>query len=120
MDDSPNIAKAHAAALRYLQQRPLSVGQLRNRLLRRGFSEVATDQAVAELVDTGDLGDQALALDLCEKAIKNGRGPRWIEQALTRREFCSDDINPCLELARSHAAAVAEAILRRRYGPVAQ
>lgn len=119
MDIPDNIAQAHSAALGYLKKQPLSVGQMRKRLLRRGFHENITEETIQGLIEAGELSDRHLALHLCEKAITNGRGPRWIEQALARREFCGDDINHCLELARERAGNVAEAILKRRYGPVA-
>ena len=119
MDISQNITQAQSAALGYLKKGPLSVGQLRNRLLRRGFSDEITDQTISVLIETGDLSDHNLAVHLCERAIENGRGPRWIEQALARREFGSEEITHCIDLARSRADDVAQSILKRRYGPVA-
>ena len=119
MDIPENIAQAQSAALGYLKKGPLSVGQVRNRLVRKGFSEQITDQTISLLIETGDLSDRNLAIHLCEKAIDNGRGPRWIEQALARREFENEEITHCIDLARSRADDIAQAILKRRYGPVA-
>ena len=119
MDISENIGKAQSAALGYLRKGPLSVGQLKNRLLRKGFTEEISDRIIILLTETGDLSDRNLAIHLCEKAIDNGRGPRWIEQALARREFRDEDIEHCMDLARVRADQVAQSILKRRYGPVA-
>ena len=119
MNATDDSAKAQLAALDYLKKAPLSVGQVRQRLLNRGFSQSEAEQAIESLTQSGDLSDRNLALSLSEKAINNGRGPRWIEQALTRRYFVGEDIEHCLDLARSKADEVAQAILKRRYGPVA-
>jgi SOS response regulatory protein OraA/RecX len=119
MKATDDTAKAQLAALDYLKKAPLSVGQVKQRLLNRGFSQSVAEQAIESLTQSGDLSDRNLALSLSEKAINNGRGPRWIEQALTRRYFVGEDIEHCLALARSKADEVAQAILRRRYGPVA-
>lgn len=107
------------AALKYLRQRPLSVAQLRNRLLRRGFLPNVVEEALVHLETAGELCDSKLAEHLCKRAIENGRGPRWIQEALMKREFPNNVIAPCLTMARDAALPKAEAILRRRYGPVA-
>ncbi|MBT6178901.1 MAG: regulatory protein RecX [Deltaproteobacteria bacterium] len=119
MDISENITRARSTALGYLKKAPLSVGQLKTRLLRKGFTDEVAGQTISMLVETGDLSDRTLSIHLCEKAIDNGRGPRWIEQALARREFADDDITHCIGLARARADDVAQSILKRRYGPVA-
>ena len=119
MSTSDNMADAQRTALGYLNKGPLSVGQVRQRLMNRGFDEVTAKKTIDFLISTGDLSDRNLALSLSEKAIHNGRGPRWIEQALNRRYFISEDIDFCLEFARSKADEVAQSILKRRYGPVA-
>ena len=119
MDSPDDTIKAQLAALNYLKKAPLSVGQVRQRLLNRGFSPDGIEQAVHLLVESGDLSDRNLALSLSEKAIDNGRGPRWIEQALSRRFFVGEDIDHCVDFARSKADGIAQGILKRRYGPVA-
>ena len=119
MNASDDTTQAQLAALDYLKKAPLSVGQVRQRLLNRGFSQPVTEKTIEFLTQSGDLSDRNLALSLSEKAINNGRGPRWIEQALTRRYFVGEDIEHCLDLARSKANEVAQAILKRRYGPIA-
>ncbi|MBT6489710.1 MAG: hypothetical protein HOK97_08110, partial [Deltaproteobacteria bacterium] len=98
MDISENITRARSTALGYLKKAPLSVGQLKTRLLRKGFTDEVAGQTISMLVETGDLSDRTLSIHLCEKAIDNGRGPRWIEQALARREFADDDITHCIGL----------------------
>ena len=119
MDTADDTTKAQLAALNYLKKSPLSVGQVRQRLLNRGFSPSGTEEAIQSLTDSGDLSDRNLALSLSEKAINNGRGPRWIEQALSRRFFLGEDIEYCVDFARSKAGDMAQNILKRRYGPVA-
>ena len=115
--DSP--AEAQRAALQYLKKGPLSVGQIRQRLLNRGFEKVAAENAIENLIECGDLSDRNLAMSLSEQAIHNGRGPRWIEQALSRRLFIDEDIEFCVDQAKAQAEEIAQTILRKRYGPVA-
>ncbi len=119
MNETDDSAKAQTTALNYLKKAPLSVGQVRQRLLNRGFSSNGIEHAIVCLTESGDLSDRNLALSLSEKAISNGRGPRWIEQALSRRYFVNDDIEYCVDFARSKADEMARHILKRRYGPVA-
>ena len=119
MNATDDTAKAQLAALDYLKKAPLSVGQVKQRLLNRGFSQSVAEQAIESLTQSGDLSDRNLALSLSEKAISNGRGPRWIEQALSRRFFLGEDIEHCIDFARSQAGEIAQNILKRRYGPVA-
>lgn len=119
MENPDDTTKAQLAALNYLKKTSLSVGQVRQRLLNRGFSPAGTEEAIHNLVHSGDLSDRNLALSLSEKAINNGRGPRWIEQALSRRFFVGEDIDHCVDFARSKADDVAQGILKRRYGPIA-
>ena len=119
MDTPDDANKAQLTALSYLKKTSLSVGQVRQRLLNRGFSAEGTEEAIQNLVQSGDLSDRNLALSLSEKAINNGRGPRWIEQALSRRFFVGEDIEHCIDFSRSQADEIAQNILKRRYGPIA-
>jgi len=80
-----------AATLRLLSRRDYSIGELRQRLLAKGFAAEAVDAAVARGIELGYLDDSRLIERVSQTLLTQGRaaGPRLVLE-LRRRGFPRD------------------------------
>ena len=95
-----------AATLRLLSRRDYSIGELRQRLLAKGFAAEAVDVAVARGMELGYLDDVRLIERVSQALLAQGRaaGPR-LALELRRRGFPRELIESAVTGA---AAAVGE------------
>jgi len=91
-----------ATTLRLLSRRDYSIGELRQRLLVKGFAAEAVDTAVARGIELGYLDDARLIERVSQTLLAQGRaaGPRLVME-LRRRGFPRD----LIETAVSSASA---------------
>jgi regulatory protein len=74
------------AALRFLEPRQRSIGEVRRRLTRVGYREELVDGAIARLVELGMLDDQAFARTWIESRDRaHPRGERALRMELARK-----------------------------------
>lgn len=117
--------RAKEAALAALRRRGLSVAEMRERLVSKGFSVGAIDATLADLSRVGLLGDAALADDLVRSTLERAPAGRAllehktearaveeqaaagaIDRAMVRRDEAAD----ALTLARAEAPRIARAV----------
>lgn len=74
------------AALRFLEPRQRSIGEVRRRLTRVGYREELVEGAIARLVELGMLDDQAFARSWIESRDRaRPRGERALRMELARK-----------------------------------
>ena len=89
--------RAFNAGVYLLSFRMRTVREIRRRLARRGFDEVAADEAVRRLTDRGYLNDRALAQDYAQSRVNiRGEGLHRIRTTLQRRGVGRDIIDEVL------------------------
>jgi regulatory protein len=114
--------KARTIALRALERRALSEGQLRRKLAEREIAEPLIDATLSHCHQLGLLDDERLAEQLISERRERGQGRRRVEQYLRQSAFEPDLIKRFLDEAFDPAreAEEAEAVLERRFaeGPL--
>jgi len=84
-------------ALDLLSRRDHCEGELRKKLLRKGVSAEALDEAMARLKNAGYLDDRRFARSFAESALRNGRGYGFrLRLELSRRGVADDIIDETL------------------------
>ncbi|HET8724324.1 MAG TPA: RecX family transcriptional regulator [Anaeromyxobacteraceae bacterium] len=112
--------RARARALRLLAARPRTEAQLRDRLNRAGFAEVA-EETIAWVRGFGYVDDRAFARDRARALLDEGRvGPRLAEQRLVAAGIPRQDARDAVRQAigDTEAARCRTLALRRARGPV--
>lgn len=83
VDDATVVLEA---ALRFLEPRPRSIGEVRRRLTRVGYRDDLVEGAIARLVDLGMLDDQAFARSWIESRDRaRPRGERALRSELAQK-----------------------------------
>ena len=91
MTAPPPGRTAFAAALALLTGRALTVGELKERLRRRGYDADAIDETSARLLEYGYLDDRRTAVTWAESAARiRGLGPRRLREGLAKRRLPRD------------------------------
>jgi regulatory protein len=84
-------SSAYAVALRLLTQRPLTAGELVERLRRRGYPPDEIAEARRRTAELGYLDDRRAAASWAEAAARvRGLGPRRIREGLKKRRVGRD------------------------------
>ncbi|MBQ9413393.1 MAG: regulatory protein RecX [Oscillospiraceae bacterium] len=91
------LARTKERALRILGARPLSEGELYDRLVSKGESERNAAAAVAWLVELRFLNDTEYASMLVRHCAGKGYGPRRIREELYRRKVPREKWDEALE-----------------------
>jgi regulatory protein len=115
---APPGQTAQSTALRLLQRRPLSANELRARLGIKGHDPQATEAAVEAMQGFGYVNDPQFAAQFASQAQRAGRGPRWVQQRLSRRLIDAELAESAIAAAFADPAAVcakAVDLLRRRF-----
>jgi regulatory protein len=86
----------HEVALRLLSRRRLSVGEVTERLARRGFQAAEVRDEIGRLGRVGLVDDGALAGAVVGNEVQRGRGRRAIAATLRRRRVGGDVIDAAL------------------------
>ena len=108
---------AKRAAMDVLSQRARTAREVRDALARRGFTEVSTEEAVADMERLGYLDDGAYARRfVTERAAGQGHGPQRLRADLIKRGVSRDAIDAALEeLDREDLADSARALAAKRW-----
>lgn len=135
LETAESADKALHAALRWLETRPRSAAELRERLQRKGFAANASDAAIARLTDLGLIDDAAFTRFWVENRLayrprgvralrdelrRKGIARDVIEAALSDEEVTSDEPDRALTLARKalrkYSDVADKASFQRRMG----
>lgn len=106
---------AQALALRLLLGRPLSARQLYDKLVDKGFAHDSARAALDSMRDYGYIDDAKLAEMMRASAARQGKGPAWIKQQLSRRGVAGHLIAEAAKLPDDEALEQATALVRRRF-----
>ena len=111
-----------SAALRMLSRRALSEGEVRFRLMEKGFTEAQAAAALARLRDLGLVDDTTLCTNLARSYRDVRRlGPRRIVGALLLRRFPRDLVEASVRLVsrpEDELAAAAAALGKKFRGGI--
>lgn len=103
--DDPEIVLE--AALRFLEPRQRSIGEVRRRLTRVGYREGLVEGAIARLIELGMLDDAAFARTWIESRDRaRPRGERALSEELRVKGIDREIIATSLEDRRAVAAAI--------------
>ena len=111
------LFRARSIAARYLNYRPRSRQEVRDRLRRAGIAESATARLLRELEEKGDLDDARFAREWVQAKVLGGRsGPRLISKQLAERGVARGLIEEALaaELPSEHKLAAARRLVEKR------
>lgn len=105
-------------ALRLLSYRGRSENELRDRLLRKGFSEETVSLTLAYLKESGFIDDRVLAVDLKRQAVEQKKlGYRAARSLLQRRGVSDDLAESTLVYDEEVELANARSLLDKKHGP---
>ncbi|MEO1170899.1 MAG: regulatory protein RecX [Myxococcota bacterium] len=105
---------ARELALDLIGKRSLSRFELEQRLTRRGFATDEIEDALELLDSYGYIDDAGLAEAVAREAARQGKGQRWIDHTLRRRQIRAA---PSMSQdQRDSAMERAKSLLLRRYG----
>ncbi|MEL6543697.1 MAG: regulatory protein RecX [Myxococcota bacterium] len=105
---------AREVALDLVAKRALSRHELEQRLARRGYAPDEIEDAVALIDEYNYIDDEALAAAVQREAARTGRGTRWVQQTLMRRQIAA---KPTSSAHLDHESMQrARTLLERRYG----
>lgn len=91
------VEAAREVALRRLDARACSRGELRAAILRQGFAEAVADDVLDRLERVGLLDDTAYAAALARERFRSGRVGRAISDELRRKHVSDADIAAALD-----------------------
>jgi regulatory protein len=88
-------------AVKLLAAKPRTIGELRERLLEKGWTDRAIVDAVIEkLSDYKYLNDEQFAVDLAvSKLRQRPQGPRRLKQTLSQKKLDKDVVDQALTIA---------------------
>lgn len=79
MDEKEKIREA---ALKLLDYQDRTSAELRERLIKKGFSEDAVEDVVSAFEESGLINDERYAILYAQSKLSSGKGSRWIKQKL--------------------------------------
>jgi regulatory protein len=115
--DPDSFRAAYLRGLRWLTARELSESQVRARLLERGFSEKAVDEAVDRLLQEGTIDDRRAAATIARLEARVRRhGPRRVAARLLAMQLDRDLVREVVNdiFAGDQERELLEASLDRR------
>lgn len=90
-------SSARSYALWLLGRQSYTAARLRERLLRRGYSEEEASDAIAYLLEIGYLNDAAYAANFVTGRSLSGQGPRKLRWELRNRGVATNLIDAAVE-----------------------
>ncbi len=118
MSDLKTKTEARQVALRRLDRRECSTGDIAQTLRRKGFSAEIITETLQELVDQKLIDDQKYSRILVREQILRGKGPNWIRMKLRAKGIAAErrEVEALIEnAADTSELAVATAVVARKY-----
>ncbi len=111
-------SEARQVALRRLDRRECSTGDIAQTLKRKGFSAQVIAETVQELVDQKLIDDQKYSRILVREQTLRGKGPNWIRMKLKAKGIATDrkEVEALIEnAAETSELVVAAGVVARKY-----
>ena len=87
LDSSHNHNPANEAALKLLNKKTLTTGELRAALEKKDLSSHQIEDALQSMHHLGYLNDEAIATRLLEDTVRKKRGWLWLRKQLVEKEI---------------------------------
>lgn len=109
--------ETYRSAVRYLQHRPRSVHEIRQKLRQQGYADEWIDEAIAKLTDQGYIDDKAFASQWAKMRLySQQKGRRWIQQELAHKGISTEQIQQAMnELDEEKEQALALQLGQKRW-----
>ena len=103
--------KIREAALKLLDYQDRTSSELREKLLKKGFSEEDIEEVVPALEESGLVNDERYASLYAQSKLNAGKGSRWIKQKLREKGVTDEKIENALHEVMDSGAAEDESVL---------
>lgn len=97
MGDAASPDEARERALRFIDYRPRSTGEVRTRLARYGYPQLTIESVIERLVDAGILDDGAFASLLIAEMVDKGMGVMRVRAALAVKRVDRGTVEEAME-----------------------
>ncbi len=111
-----DLLAARASALAYLSRRDHAESELRQKLQRKGYTESAIGQVLADMRKAGYLDDARFAENHCRLRAEAGYGPIKIRYELQCKGVVPENITHALAALECDFFETCQAVYRRKYG----
>ena len=103
--------KIREAALKLLDYQDRTSSELRDKLIKKGFSEDAVDEAVSSYEESGLVNDERYARLYAQSKLSAGKGSRWIKQKLREKGISTEITENALEELKDSESIEDESVL---------
>ena len=108
--------RVRAKALGFLARREHSAGELRAKLLERGYESTAVEAVLSSLQSQKLLSDARFVQEFVAARVRRGSGPLKIREELRGRGVTGELVEEALDSLKAGSAQGAEAARRKRFG----
>ena len=108
--------RVRAKALGFLARREHSAGELRTKLLERGYESTAVEAVLASLQSQKLLSDARFVQEFVAARVRRGSGPMKIREELRGRGVTGELVEEALWALKPGSAEGAAAARRKRFG----
>lgn len=109
-------ARVRAKALGFLARREHSAGELRTKLLERGYESTAVEAVLASLQTQKLLSDARFVQEFVAARVRRGSGPMKIREELRGRGVTGELVEEALSTLKTGSAEGAAVARRKRFG----
>ena len=109
-------ARVRAKALGFLARREHSAGELKAKLLERGYESTAVEAVLASLEGQKLLSDARFVQEFVAARVRRGSGPMKIREELRGRGVTGELVEEALLGLKAGSAESAAAARRKRFG----
>ena len=103
--------KIREAALKLLDYQDRTSSELREKLVKKGFSEEAVEEVALVLEESGLINDERYAALYAQSKLNSGKGSRWIKQKLREKGVSDEIIENALQEVIDSGSAEDESVL---------
>lgn len=115
-DKARDPAAVHAAALRHLARRDFAIGELRSKLISKGYDAAVVEETLTALREEGALNDSRFAENYVAYHARRGQGPVRIGAELRALGLAAELVDAALESGPDWSALARE-VRSRKFGP---
>ncbi len=108
MDEKEKIREA---ALKLLDYQDRTSAELRERLIKKGFSEDAVEEVVFAFKESGLINDERYAILYAQSKLSSGKGSRWIKQKLREKGIDAEITENVFEEIKDSGSIEDESVL---------
>jgi regulatory protein len=109
-------AKVRAKALSFLARREHAAGELKVKLMERGYESTAVEAVLSSLGQEKLLSDARFVQEFVAARVRRGSGPMKIREELRGRGVTGELVEEALGAVKGASAEVAAAARRKRFG----